>query len=282
MRRHAIMIRMACASLLLAAGLLLPVLSYSVAAASETETGNGVQEDVSGLIDELVIASGLDVSLNEAVDLLKEGAAKNKNTLSALGRSRFDETMAEKFAMPRIMALLKDSLYGNKDKEKLQAALDWFRSDVGRKIIDAEKYLSTPEGRKRREHYLAYEPVYPTSADRLTLLYELDRLSGSSEFAQQMLNEIQAAFSSNMAFYRPGQARQDKIAATTADAKSRVKQRGILTMTLMYHEISDEELAQGVAFMRTDAGQYWKDAGLRAMKIVQIDLNKKYLEMIME
>ncbi len=202
-------------------------------------------------------------SARQAAAGIDEGSPTSKMLVDA---------MSEGFASERIYRVAEETFREKATGVRLGAALEWLRSPFARRMERAESSGT----RDSLDSYIAGLESAPPSGDRVELLLRLDHASGTSDAAVEMQVAMMKALLQGM--YLSGQAGPAGQAGPGADhaieqaveqarPKLRRKTRNRIQLSLhfMYRDVSDDELAQYLAYLESEDGEWLRRVLLKAL-----------------
>jgi len=147
-----------------------------------------------------------------------------------------------------------------------QRMLDWYETDIGKRVKHAELDNSLLFAAERFEQYRVYLARYPASFERLKIIDELDKTMRSTESAVDMMTNMQVAFNLSLSRFMPKDmqlSRQDIVAMVNEHqdqllSEYRVQTREVLLFT--YQDLNIDELEILDKMLATEAGREFVEA----------------------
>jgi hypothetical protein len=157
------------------------------------------------------------------------------------------------------LALIRAGL----DADHLRAVQAWLDSAHGRRITELEEQASTPDATRKVQAYAASLQKQPPSAERIAQMQQLDRLSGSSELALEIMMQTAGAVARGLSAVNTGSVPTAEIhaflEARRPAMKPAVEQSMIVSMLYTYQPLASEELDSYLAFLDSPAGHWYRE-----------------------
>jgi hypothetical protein len=241
--------------------------SSGVAAAATVERDRGdrivAQPDHQGearALDDLLQSSGLKVQLDSLTAGIRAQFLRAHRRQSNQDRLAIDRIVAERFSPDTLHARIKAEFQRDLGSGRLQKALAWYDSPLGRRITGQELAALIPAGGAEAVADLARNRP---SARRLELIDRLDTGGGASETTVDVtvaiVRSLTVAFQPGLpavAGLSLGQL-DKQIAQARNRTLEDMRRACTVSMLLAYRDLSDDELDQYVQFVESDAGQWY-------------------------
>jgi hypothetical protein len=208
-------------------------------------------EATSAAVDELLEVSALRAHLDAIAGGIR--AQLQTGGLGARDRALVERIAARHFDAEMLYARLRVEVGRNVETGRLDAALAWYRSPLGRRITRHE-VAAIAGGR-------AGAPV-PSEA-RIELVQRLDERGGASETALDVAMALARSLARAAEPLRPAHLRltpdqlEDRLARARTEALAPIRITCLGNMLFAYRELSDDELAEYVRFVESPAGQWY-------------------------
>ena len=155
------------------------------------------------------------------------------------------------------------------DPAQLTRVNAWLGSAQGKRVTRLEEEASAPEAIRKMQAYAATLQMQPPAVDRISLMQDLDRLTGSSELAIQVAIQTAGAVARGMgaASARPVDAAEiDKaIEAQRPTLKAALEQSTLVSMLYTYQSLSAQEMGSYLSFLASPAGRWYHEVMTEAM-----------------
>lgn len=240
--------------------------SSGIAAAATVERDRGdriaAQPDpqaTARALDVLLQRSGLRGQLGSLSAGIRAQFVRAHRNQSGQDRITIDRIVAERFAPETLYARIKVEFQRNADSGRLEKALAWYDSPLGKRITAQELAALVAGG---AEAVADLEQNRP-SLRRLDLIERLDEGSGASETTVDVTVAIVRSLT---VAFQPGLPAvaglsRDQLDRQITQARNRtledMRRVCLVSMLLAYRGLSDEELDQYVQFVESEAGQWY-------------------------
>ncbi|MEK7701303.1 MAG: DUF2059 domain-containing protein [candidate division NC10 bacterium] len=206
-------------------------------------------------VDELLELSGLTIQLEAISAGIRVQFLGAQAGLSAQDRAVIDRIAARHFSAEMLYARMRRDLERSLDAGRLEGALAWYRSPLGRRIARAEVAAIASVGEEA--------PVpWPWEA-RIELIERLEASGGAAETAVDVALAIVRSLTRVLEPFRPAHLRQtpdqleDRIARVRTEALAPIRIACLQNMLFAYRGLDDAELVEYVRFMESAAGQWY-------------------------
>lgn len=220
-------------------------------------------------VDELLDLSGLRVQLEALSDGIRARFRSHEGRLSAQDRATIDRIATRHFGAETLYARIRLELGRSQDAARLEEALAWYRSPLGRRLTRVELEALTP-GAER-----AGMPL--PSDERIALVQRLDESGGASETALDVAMALVRSLARAADPFRPAQRRlgpaelESLIARVRTEALTPIKIACLQNMLLAYGELHDAELGEYVRFVESRAGR-WSTATMNTALVSAVSV----------
>jgi len=139
--------------------------------------------------------------------------------------------------------------------------LDWYASNLGARVRQAELDNSLLSEQQRFEDYQTYLLRYPASSERTQLIHNLDETMQSTESAVDMMINIQIAFNLSLTRFMPEEQRlsRTEILEMANEDKpawlAQYRQQTEEVLLFTYQDLDDEDLKQLDSTLASESGQ---------------------------
>lgn len=206
-------------------------------------------------VDELLDLSGLKVQLAAISAGIRVQFLGTRSGLSAQDLVVIDRIAARHFSAEMLYARMRLELERGVDSGRLEGALAWYRSPLGRRITRAELAALASAGE---------EVSIPWPSDvRIELIQRLDATGGAAETAVDVTLAIVRSLTRALDPFRSAHLRQSpdqleaRLARVRVEALAPVRIACLQNMLFAYRDLDDAELGEYVRFMESAAGQWY-------------------------
>ncbi len=211
-------------------------------------------------LDELLQRSGLPAQLESLTAGIRAQFVRAHRRQSGPDRLTIDRIVAERFVADTLYTKIRLDFQRNVEPSRLEKALAWYGSPLGKRVTGQELAALVASG--GREAVAELERNRP-SQRRLDLVERLDGAGGASETTVDVtvaiVRSLTVAFQPGLpAVAGLSRAELDKqIARARNRTLEDMRRLCMVSMLLAYRDLSDDELAQYVQFVESDAGQWY-------------------------
>ena len=259
------------------------IFSGSPATASVSNSGSDARAvtaagPVSGAersgLDELLERSGLRVQLEGLAAGVRVQFLRGQGRISSQDRATIDRIASTNFDADAIYSRIKLEFERNLDAGKLADALAWYRSPLGKRITALELMALAFE--KGWDSAVSIERKQ-ASQQRIALVERLDASGGASETTVDVTLSIVRSLTRAFQPVLPASARvsnaqlEDQIATARSRTLEQIRGACLVSMLLAYRSLTDQELAEYVKFVESEAGQ-WYMSVMNSALLVAIDV----------
>jgi hypothetical protein len=206
-------------------------------------------------VDELLDLSGLKVQLAAISAGIRVQFLGTRGGLSAQDLAVIDRVAARHFSAEMLYARMRLELERSVDTGRLEGALAWYRSPLGRRITRAELAALASAGE---------EVSIPWPSDeRIELIQRLDATGGAAETAVDVTLAIVRSLTRALDPFRSAHLRQApdeleaRLASVRVEALAPIRIACLQNMLFAYRDLDDVELGEYARFMESAAGQWY-------------------------
>lgn len=206
-------------------------------------------------VDEFLDLSGLKVQLAAISAGIRVQFLGTGGGLSAQDLMVIDRIAARHFSAEMLYARMRLELERSVDAVRLEGALAWYRSPLGRRITRDEMAAIASAGEE-------VSIPWPSDA-RVELIQRLDATGGAAETAVDVTLAIVRSLTRALEPFRPAHLRQTPdqlealIARVRSEALTPIRIACLQNMLFAYRDLDDAELGEYVRFMESAAGQWY-------------------------
>ena len=199
---------------------------------------------------------------------------RGQGRISSQDRATIDRIASTNFDADAIYSRIKLEFERNLDAGKLADALAWYRSPLGKRITALELMALAFE--KGWDSAVSIERKQ-ASQQRIALVERLDASGGASETTVDVTLSIVRSLTRAFQPVLPASARvsnaqlEDQIATARSRTLEQIRGACLVSMLLAYRSLTDQELAEYVKFVESEAGQ-WYMSVMNSALLVAIDV----------
>jgi hypothetical protein len=189
------------------------------------------------------------------MDALAESDAKSKQQMHAALASALAEVQGNSLALAYLTS--------EADASSMQKILAFLESPLGKRIMDAENAMNTPEGQAQMQQYLAQMAKNPPPAGRAKLL---DQLRDALQLEQLMIGMSRDIFFSSIEIAREikpekVQGMEQMWGQLESMMRAQMQQMATASVYYTYRDLSDRDLIDYAAFMQSADGKAYLTIG---------------------
>lgn len=259
----------------------LAILSTLLLSLAFGATAAPAPNDPKGQMDEIFFLSGLEEQLALIGDGLGEALAPQVQQLPPAQSETIQRVVLSEFNADTLQRGVEGHLEKAHDPRHAERVLEWLRSPLGRRISKLDIAATRPEGMRAMQAYAEALAVSPAPATRVALVSKLDAATGMTDFT------IEATLASAMATAvgingaQPSAQRVDETQLRAAVEAQRdvlrpeIQKVTMVSMLYSYQSLSDEDLADYVAFSESAPGRWYHDVVKRALLSTLTDASSR-------
>ena len=222
-------------------------------------------------LDKLLLLSGMTKQVGEFPGLVKAGVMQGVQQGASIPENEVSLILhsADKTILPSvILAEIRHSLEKSLSNEDIEKLLEWYESDIGKRITAAEEKASTPEAYQQMMNS-AQQLLADTK--RVEVAARLDELLGATDMAME-IQEFSgvAVYSAIMTAIAPDQelnldAYKSQMAAMQPQMRANIQQLVAVSFVYSYQEIDDDSLAAYEAFLNRSITKQFNDSTIKGL-----------------
>jgi len=231
----------------------------------------GVVAGERAAVDALLDISGLKRQLAAITTRIRNEFHQQHGQLTAQDFAQAEQIAARHVRTESVYGLIAAGVGKRADATKLEAALAWYRSPLGRRITEIEVAFSVSRSVERElERYVGRLQARPPERERVALVARLDAAGRATETSLDVSMAIIRSLASAVDPYLPAERRlgpsqlESRIREVRAQAFEQVRRVSLVMMLFLYRDVPDADLARYVRFAESEAGQWYVSAVSRA------------------
>jgi len=226
-----------------------------------------------GSLDKLLALSGINKQVSDLPNLVKAGAeASRRQDPSDMPGDVYNDlkkAIEKAFRPAETLQAVSMEIKKNLSEAEARSLLNWYESDIGRKITKAEENASTPAA---QEEMMRNVSVLISDNERVALAEKMESLYHVTDKLMK-INEDSAiaVFKAFSAIQEPNQ-REDmntfktKLSEQMQENKSHVREMVILSNVYSYKDIDIASIEKYVKFIESAAARKFNDAAMKGME----------------
>ncbi len=206
-------------------------------------------------VDELLDLSELKVQLAAISAGIRVQFLGARGGLSAQDLAVIDRIAARHFSPEMLYARMRLELELRPDAGRLEGALAWYRSPLGRRITRAEVAAMASAGEEA-------SIAFPSDL-RIELVQRIDASGGAAGTAVDVTLAIVRSLTRALEPFRPAHLRETpdqleaRLARVRTEALAPIRIACLQNMLFTYRDLDDTELVEYARFMESAAGQWY-------------------------
>ena len=223
-------------------------------------------------LDHLLRISGLEHQIEQFPEAVRAGFLQSndqdENPLSEELAALFLES-AERTLLPSvILSEVRDSLRQSLDNEDIETMISWHETDLGHRIVMAEKNASRPEAYLE---ILEQSESLMQDSQRMAVAVRFDELLGITELMMEIQEVVSTAvFAAMMTALEPNQSfdldeYRSQMQAMAPMMEAGMRQLVVLSLIYTYQDIDDASLADYETFLNLPVAKRFNDSYASAL-----------------
>lgn len=233
------------------------------------------------IVAELIDLSGLKEQIphlpNEymsIVDQLLVGLERKRHPVPKNMRRQIRQTFVDALAPEYLESEIRSRLLGGLSQDSTVAAVNWLRSDVGKKVTAAELSLRSAETSVQLATFLLQLQLERPAPERLQLARRIEEINQGSELATEAWEAIATSVARALdcgCGTNNLQNLEESLASMRGSMKGMFHQGRMFEILFIYRTLTDEELKQYAEFLETPAGKDVTQVMNRAVQGAAVD-----------
>jgi hypothetical protein len=214
--------------------------------------------ELSGLTEQIPRLPGEYMTL---VDQLLAGLERQRRPASRSLQREIRQSFVDALTPEHLQSDIRSRLLKSLHPEATLAAMNWLRSDVGKKITTAEVDASSAENRVQFATFFLQLQLERPAPERLQLVRRIEEIAQGSQMATEAWEAIVAAVARALeSEYRTTNPQNKKnleeyLASMRGSVKGMFEQGRLFQGLFTYRTLTDEELKAYAEFLETPAGR---------------------------
>ena len=175
------------------------------------------------------------------------------------------DRVARAYAAESLLRDVRAELLYRFEPTHAAAALAWFRSPLGARIVSLEREAAGPAGEAALRSWRKRLEAHPPGQARMELLRHIEAASRATEFAVALALDTTGGLYAGL--HREGGGGPDDVAsfrraleARREALEERFRPQVMAFLLFAYRDVSDEELGRLLAFLESDGGRWFTAA----------------------
>ena len=233
------------------------------------------------IVAELIDLSGLKEQIphlpNEymsIVDQLLVGLERKRHPVPKNMRRQIRQTFVDALVPEYLESEIRSRLLGGLSQDSTVAAVNWLRSDVGKKVTAAELSLRSAETSVQLATFLLQLQLERPAPERLQLARRIEEINQGSELATEAWEAIATSVARALdcgCGTNNLQNLEESLASMRGSMKGMFHQGRMFEILFIYRTLTDEELKQYAEFLETPEGKDVTQVMNRAVQGAAVD-----------
>lgn len=233
------------------------------------------------LTQELMKLSGLERQIRQIPQQILAGFQKDGKKLPPEQYAALRRLLSEAFDARGLERRVAQRMHHDLSETVMTRALEWLRSEPGRKITRLEEQASTPQALQQMRTFAKQLQTQPPSQERLQLARLIDRATGTTEMALEILETTTFSIAAAVDATLPRDQRQGQDRLRIQIDRQRPKWRETLqefvlaSFLFTYQSLNNADLERYLEFLESDAGRdYSNVAGIALKEALSISIDQ--------
>jgi len=222
-------------------------------------------------LDRLFLLSGLTKQVGQFPEMVKAGFMQGVQQGASIPEKEISLMLdsADKTILPSvILSEIQHSLEKSLSNEDIEKLLEWYESDVAKRITAAEEKASTPEA---YQQMMNSAQQLLANTKRVNVAARLDDLLGATDMAME-IQEFSgvAVYSAIMTAMAPDQELnldkyKSQMAAMEPQMRANIQQLVSVSFVYSYQGIDDDSLTKYEAFLNRSITKKFNDSAIKGL-----------------
>lgn len=225
-----------------------------------------------GSLDKLMVLSGLNKQMSELPNMVINGMEESSTQESEMPDviyNDFKKAIEKSFLPADILKIISQEIKQNFSEAEARKILEWYESDIGRKITKAEEAASTPAALEEMRRQAAF---LISDQERLALAEKIENVTHGTDMVMRMNENTSMAVFSAFASTKE-QGRQEDMKAFKAqlsekmqESKPQIREMIIVSNIYSLKDIDIAGIEKYIKFMEIPAAQKFNKAVMKGME----------------
>ena len=211
---------------------------------------------------QLMELSGMEKQVGQMAGLATAGLAMYQGKLPAEIYDILNRALIEAYDPSKMRQIVFTHIDQNLASKDMRVALNWLRSDLGRKITALEEASSAPNALEKMSDYAKNLHSNPPPKSRLNLIRRLDSATHSSEIGSKLIETSMLGLMGGLEAMQPKERQMGKeqleqsVAAQRPALQKSFQEQATSSFLYTYQSLSNAELKRYVSFLETSGKTY--------------------------
>lgn len=206
-------------------------------------------------IGRLMDVAGVNNSLGVVPSLMLNAIMRGKPGISDDERLAIAQKANDGRVVGALAEYVRNDIRTRLSAGEVKDIITWFTSDIGKRVILAERAVATADGQKKMQEVVQRGAANTLDFDRSLILRELDQRTRSSVTQKLIFDDFLDMLSANSNNIEA----VDKARKEIHRAQRDLEDKTVYAMAFAFTGVSDADLKAYVAFYSTESGQKWVD-----------------------
>ena len=237
-------------------------------------------------VNRLVDVSGMAYATRQILPSILSGMDEPLDGVPVEMRAGLRDAATQAFQPDPIIERITARLGATLTARQLDDALAWLESPAGLRITALENEAAEPTAAERMQAYGRELEQNPPAAQRVRLIGELNRASGSSEMAVKIMEAVVLATALGVNAALPVQQRvpvdavRQQVKASLPQLRREADKMVMLNMLYAYRSLSDPELEAYLGFLNSSSGAAYAKGALAAVGDAMLEAIGRFMAAI--
>jgi hypothetical protein len=209
--------------------------------------------------------SGLENLLGNVESVLEMSGDINEDALAPSQGVFANRIMRHAYSHEKFYRVQKQSFFKNYQPKYAHSIIKWYRSSLGKKILQLENESYNPDSQPAMELFVKTLLDAPPSEERIFLIEKIERSSSMTEAGKSLyLGYVKLMYPFNKKFQGKRVSKMMKVwEESITEPMREIVLRSLL---FSYKELRDKELKKYTKFLTSEAGVWFSQAILKGFK----------------
>lgn len=237
-------------------------------------------------VGRLLEASGMAHSVRQVLPGMVQGINTPQPGVPANVRGALRDAAMQAFQPGPMMEKVRVRMGAALTDRQIGDTLSWLDSPLGSRITAAENEAAEPAALGRMEAYAKELERQPPSKQRVNLIGELNRVTGSGELTASMLEAAVLASALGVNAAQPAQQRvpgdvlQKQVKASLPQLRKQAEQMVTLGLHYSYRAFTDKDIQSYLNFLKSPSGVAYSKAAVAAFREAMLDAMGRFMQAI--
>jgi len=221
-------------------------------------------EDAAKVIDQIMDLSGATDMVNAFPAMVDQQIGSQLGQFEGEDADFFRETMQAAFDPQQFHSAIKGLLLENYDAKHAKATMDWYESELGRKVREGDAKTQTPTAQQELMEFSQSLQETPPSPARVEFVQRLDAATRASEMSLKVMMAMMRGMMGGLAALDVGDAPtpgevDSQLEEQAIQLAPMIQNQTLFTLLFSTTSLTDAETAVYLAHAESDAGRWFNE-----------------------